>query len=54
MRQGSLGSVDHKMNQERRLSQMGLEDEVQGKQDQAQKIIEMPQRDQQAPRSENP
>lgn len=33
---------------------MGLEDEVQGMQDQAQKIIEMPQRDQQAPRSENP
>lgn len=33
---------------------MGLEDEVQGMQDQAQKIIEMPQRDQQAPRSETP
>lgn len=31
---------------------MELEDEVQGMQDQAQKIIEMPQRDQQAPRSE--
>ena len=33
---------------------MELEDEVQGMQDQAQKIIEMPQRDQQAPTSENP
>ena len=33
---------------------MALEDGVQGMQDQAQKIIEMPQRDQQAPRSENP
>ena len=33
---------------------MALEDGVQGMQDQAQKIIEMPQRDQQAPTSENP
>lgn len=32
---------------------MELEDEIQGMQDQAQKIIEMPQRDQQAPTSEN-